>query len=163
MTDRFFYGEIQEEDLPPSVLRSAKKMLNYCKKTLNLPETVHIRWAKVVDRSAYELDAAMLRLQKSFERLAGRYFSQSDTIYKSYPEEFWGLVYGASSTKRDQIWVRADIPLEGILKTIAHECQHIRDGMDFPPEKLFNPCREHDEWERRADRFAEKALREFDF
>ena len=156
----FYYKEISESEVDRSKLGEAMRVLSYCKKALeNLPD-IKIQWCKRVDEARYELDGSLVKLQVSLDRLAGR---KSNLRGKYHAEDrpFFGQCYGltGSREKARLVLLRADIPLDQIGLTVAHECFHLHE---FGPLGKYRPpitAVENRGAEKRAENFAVETIK----
>jgi len=147
----FYFKVIPEGDVAPQIRGQARAMLDYCQKKLGL-RGIRIEWVRKAEESEFKFDSMLAELEAALRRATGDP-KDSRTPYGKWKEEFWGQARAIGSIERDKIKVRADIPEWGILQTIAHECQHVRDNLDDYP--IWN------DWEKHANNFAFDAMREF--
>lgn len=126
----FYYKRIADVEVGTAKLARAKHVLAYCQKALSLP-TIIVKWWMQIDKATY----------------GKTLFSE---VIKTH-EEFGGMVKVVS--QKNVIWIRADIPLDAIAETVAHECKHLSD---FARYGIFNKQEE----ERRAGNFGRKVIRE---
>lgn len=139
---KFFYREIGESEVDPLKVKEANGVLEFCKDLLNLPD-IRIRWCVKVEKEYFERSCSGV-FGEIIKSLAG---------FNGHKEEFWGLVKVIS--QKDEILIRADIPLVKIKESIAHECKHHRDFRDYG---FFNTNEE----EKRAEGFAREIMKKME-
>ena len=149
----FYFKKITELDVEPRIRERARAMLDFCQKKLGL-SGIRIEWVRKTEEAEFKINALLVESEQKLRRLINDH-SEVRTSYDKWKEEFWGQARAFGSIERDKIRVRADIPEWGILQTIAHECQHVRDNLD--DYSIWN------DWEKHADSFALDAVREFRF
>jgi len=135
--NEFYYKEIDENEVDPLKIKEANRVLNFCKNLLALPD-LRIQWYVKVEKESFE---------KSHSILFGEIIRNLERVNK-YKEEFCGMVKVVGH--KNKIFIRADILLDGIKRTIAHECSH---HSNFRHYGLFND-------ERRAEGFAREVMSE---
>lgn len=168
--NKFYFKKIKENELEPEKLCLAKKMLAFCKEKLRLPDEVYIQWTRAVDKASFEFDKLIGKYLENLNKI-GTKSSICSSEYFYFSEEFWGKSYSKLSDRKNEIVIRADIPLlmsngNGILHVIAHECRHVRDNLDHSYEEhMSDHWRlvgwENSRWEKRAEDFADKTIKEF--
>lgn len=136
----FYYKQIADDDVDMVKLARAKHTLAYCQNALSLP-TIIIRWCVEIDKATYD-SCGKTPFGEVIKTLKGM---------NVWREEFGGMTKVVS--QRNVVWIRADIPLDAIAETVAHECKHVSD---FARYGIFN----NQEEEKRADNFARRTMRE---
>lgn len=136
----FYYKQIANDKVDVMKFERAKHVLTYCQKVLSLPAII-IKWCVEIDKATYD---------KWSKTLFGETIKTLGRM-DMWHEEFWGMVKVVS--QKDIIWIRADILLDAIAETVAHECKHLSD---FARYGIFNKQEE----EKRADDFARRTMRE---
>jgi hypothetical protein len=147
----FYFKVIPEADVALQTRARSRAMLDFCQKKLGL-SGIRIEWVRKAEEAEFKFDSMLAELETALKRALSS-CSDTKTPYGKWKEEFWGQARAIGSIERDKIKIRADIPEWGILQTIAHECQHIRDNLD--DYSIWN------DWEKHADNFAFDAMREF--
>lgn len=97
----FYFKEIEEEKVDSNKLRFAKRLLEFCKYKLNMPD-LWIQW--VVE------------------------CSQVDAMCQSRDRSFWGQV---GEDDVNKILIRADASLYKIRVVIPHECHHQSMALEY--------------------------------
>ncbi|KKL98994.1 hypothetical protein LCGC14_1818930 [marine sediment metagenome] len=136
----FYYKEITDDEVDAPKLARAKYVLAYCQKVLSLSMII-IKWCVEIDKATYD-SCGKSPFGEVVKTLKGM---------NVWREEFDGMTKLVS--QRNVIWIRADIPVDMITETVAHECKHVSD---FARYGIFNKQEE----ERRADNFGRKVMRE---
>jgi len=145
----FFYQEIDETEVSPEKIKEAKKVLDYCRRLLSLPE-IKIIWCIKINRDSYEAPGIFGPVVRTLKRV------HKDDGPFSGQTRFMG-------ENENTIWLRSDISLDEVGPTVAHECLHIHE---FGPLGLYRPPvtkQEREAAETRAESFAlivKKALSE---
>lgn len=105
---KFYYKEIPESLVNPQAVQWASIALDHCKKDLRLSDEVYIQWCLPATKEEYD--------------------RQENDQVGSALQEFWGMMITSKlSDKKNRILLRADIPTDKIVHTLAHECRHIAD------------------------------------
>lgn len=159
----FYYKEIEESEVEPQKVREAGRVLHHCKMILgNLPD-IKIQWCKETDEDSYGIDNGLVQLQSILNRLA-RNNAKVDRRYHKEDGSFMGLCCGltGSKEKAKTIWLRADISIDQINLTVAHECFHLHE---FGPHGKYRPPLNKKEVEvadKRAENFAQEILKKLE-
>ena len=144
----FYYQEISEDQVNPEKVREAKRVLDYCRRLLSLPE-IKIIWCTKISREDFEAPGLFGSVLRTLKRI------HKDKSSFSGQTRFLG-------ENENTIWLRSDIPLEEVAPTVAHECMHIHDfgllGFYRPPATQ----KEREAAERRAEEFAVRASKKLD-
>jgi len=107
---KFYYREISEGQVNPLAVRWAGIALDHCKKDLGLSDGIYIQWCIPATREEYD-------------RQDSRHGRVGYTL-----REFWGMTIASKlSDNKNRIMLRADIPIDKIAHTVAHECRHLAD------------------------------------
>ena len=157
----FYYREIDQSEVDPQKVKEAERVLCFCEEILsNLPK-IKIAWCKEVDRNSYVFDDRLIQIQESLNRLSGNSSTKVNRKYHKENGSFMGQCYGLTGSKEKgrMIWLRADIPLDQIGLTVAHECYHLHE---FGPYGKYRPPITEDEnkaAEKRAEDFAIETMK----
>lgn len=109
----FYYEKISEGRVESEILQQANIALDFCKRDLRLSNDIYIQWTRPASKED---------------------FDKNPDRYGEALQEFYGsMIAGTLSSNKNRILIRADIPLDEILHTLAHECQHIA-GRDIRGE-----------------------------
>lgn len=152
----FYYREIPEGEVTPGRVRAAKVALAFCQERLNLkvePE-VRIQWIKKTTGDDYKMNGHFVRLQKNIKKLMRDRSGVEIRCHKD-DVEFLGQAFTFSFKRKNLIMLRADIGIDTILKTIAHEIKHISDSEIYGAYYGLYFARES---EKRAEDFASDVI-----
>ncbi|MDP2914918.1 MAG: hypothetical protein Q8O91_05650 [Candidatus Aminicenantes bacterium] len=151
MTEKkpFYFEEIDEGKVSPEILEKARRVLEYCRKRLEL-NPVGIQW--VVQTPAFW--GSLDHLEFKLKRLAGDSSGEKPKTERDPDGGFFGQ---ASSKHPERIQVRADIPPREILLTIAHECDHLSFYQIYRSPWT---AEEKQAWDKHAEDFAVRVLKE---
>lgn len=155
----FYYKKISEDEVDPQKVDETRRVLRHCERILSNLPNIKIQWCKETDEASYGFDNGLVRLQSILTRLAGN-SSKVDRRYYKEDGLFIGQCYRltASKEKARTVWLRADIPIDQIGLTVAHECFHLHE---FGPHGKYRPPltkKEMEVAEKKADSFAREVM-----
>jgi hypothetical protein len=146
---KFYYGEVDEKDVDPELVRRATAALDFCKRRYGGgTDSPRIRWMHK-DRTAH----AFAKLRDVVRQLYGEEIRYDQRAYQESDESWGGFVRPGLETERPKIiFISVENTLGRILWVIAHEFYHAR----FSPMCMHRDPQD----EKAADEFAERIERE---
>jgi hypothetical protein len=113
---KHYFREAVSDDVPADVYMAAHRMRWHVQKDLGL-ERFQIKWLKRESPGVGEVEHALERVSKALG---------CSSKHRPASEEFDHEIHGRAKARTfDHIWVRADIPREEVIKTVAHEARHL--------------------------------------
>jgi hypothetical protein len=146
---KIYYGEVDEKDVDPELVKRATAALDFCKRHYGGgTDGPRIRWMHK-DRTAH----AFAKLRDVVRQLYGEEIRYDERAYQESDESWGGFVRPGLETERPKIiFISVENTLGRISWVIAHEFYHAR----FSPMCMHRNPQD----EKAADEFAERIEQE---